>query len=217
MDKTLLSILLSVGGIIVGIVIMLLINYFKGSNANKKADSILEKARKEAEKSKRDTILEAKEEIHRLKMDAEREVKEVREEQKVSEPSQKTSARISDEEVEHIAKSSLFSRIVAKVKNIKDNIKEKVLSDETEEEPVIEENVEKQPTKPVENTATVDEERDNNLARSGLLSRILAKKNQINETVVPSLFFSHSTNAMPARPASAADSPPPSPCRRLSR
>ncbi len=85
MDKTLLSILLSVGGIIVGIVVMLLINYFKGSNANKKADSILEKARKEAEKSKRDTILEAKEEIHRMKMDAEKEVRDRKQEIKDAE------------------------------------------------------------------------------------------------------------------------------------
>ncbi len=85
MDKTLLSILLSVGGIIVGIVIMFLINYFKGSNANRKADSILEKARKEAEKSKRDTILEAKEEIHRLKMDAEKEVRDRKQEIKDAE------------------------------------------------------------------------------------------------------------------------------------
>ena len=85
MDKTLLSILLSVGGIIVGIVIMLLVNYFKGSNANKKADSILEKARKEAEKSKRDTILEAKEEIHRMKMDAEKEVRDRKQEIKDAE------------------------------------------------------------------------------------------------------------------------------------
>ncbi|MCR5553267.1 MAG: hypothetical protein K6F08_00770 [bacterium] len=116
---------------------------------------------------------------------AEKEVKEVKvEQEEVSEPSQKTSARISDEEVEHIAKSSLFSRIVAKVKNIKDNIKEKVLSDD-EEETISEENVEEKPTKPVEHVADkVDEDKVNNLARSGLLSRILAKKNQIKEKIV---------------------------------
>ena len=85
MDKTLLSILLSVGGIIVGIVIMFLINYFKGSNANKKADSIIEKAKTEAEKQKRDTILEAKEEIHRMKMDAEKEVRDRKQEIKDAE------------------------------------------------------------------------------------------------------------------------------------
>ena len=85
MDNTLLSILLSIGGIIVGIVIMFIVNYLRGKNANKKADSILEKARKEAEKNKRDTILEAKEEIHRLKMDAEKEVRDRKQEIKDAE------------------------------------------------------------------------------------------------------------------------------------
>ena len=85
MDNTLLSILLSIGGIIVGIVIMFIVNYLRGNNANKKADSILEKARKEAEKNKRDTILEAKEEIHRMKMDAEKEVRDRKQEIKDAE------------------------------------------------------------------------------------------------------------------------------------
>jgi len=77
--------LLSIGGIIVGVVIMFVINYFKGSSANRKADSILEKARKEAEKTKRDTILEAKEEIHRLKMDADKEIRDRKQEIKDAE------------------------------------------------------------------------------------------------------------------------------------
>ena len=82
MDKTTLSILLSIGGIIVGAIIMFLINYLKGNNANKKVEAILDKARKEAEKNKRDAVLEAKEEIHRLKMDAEKEIKERKQEVK---------------------------------------------------------------------------------------------------------------------------------------
>ena len=85
MDNTLLSILLSVGGIIVGIVIMFIINHLRGANANRKADSIIEKAKKEAEKNKRDTILEAKEEIHRMKMDAEKEVRDRKQEIKDAE------------------------------------------------------------------------------------------------------------------------------------
>jgi len=85
MDKTTLSILLSIAGIIIGIVIMLVVNYLKGSNANKKAEGILDKARKEAEKNKRDAVLEAKEEIHRLKMDADREIKERKQEIKDAE------------------------------------------------------------------------------------------------------------------------------------
>ena len=85
MDNTTLSILLSIAGIIIGIVIMLVVNYLKGSNANKKAEAILDRARKEAEKNKRDVVLEAKEEIHRLKMDADREVKERKQEIKDAE------------------------------------------------------------------------------------------------------------------------------------
>ena len=85
MDKTLLAILLGIAGIIVGVLVMIIINHLKGNNANKKAETILEKARKEAEKSKRDTILEAKEEIHRLKMDADKEIKERKQELKDTE------------------------------------------------------------------------------------------------------------------------------------
>ena len=58
-------------------IIMLIFNYFRGNNAKRSADSIIEKAKKEAEKNKRDSILEAKEEIHRLKMDADKEIKEL--------------------------------------------------------------------------------------------------------------------------------------------
>lgn len=85
MDKVTLSIIFALVGIIVGISIMLLINYFKGNNAKNKADSLIEKAKKEAEKNKRDSILEAKEEIHRLKMDADKEIKERKQEIKDAE------------------------------------------------------------------------------------------------------------------------------------
>ena len=62
-------------------------------------------------------------------------------------------------------------------------IKEKVLSDD-EEEAVSEENIEEKPTKPVEQTATrVGEDKAEKLAKSSLLSRILAnKKKQAEET-----------------------------------
>lgn len=80
MEKGLLSVLFAVIGIVVGILVMLLINYFKGNNASKKAEAILEKARKESEKNKREMVLEAKEEIHKLKLDADKEVKERKQE-----------------------------------------------------------------------------------------------------------------------------------------
>mgnify|MGYP003295513606 FL=1 len=65
--KYVLFALLGVG---IGIVIMLVFNALKGTNANKKAEAILDKARKDGEKTKRESILEAKEEIHKIKIDA---------------------------------------------------------------------------------------------------------------------------------------------------
>ena len=85
MDKTLLSILFAVLGIIVGILVMAIINRLRGNHAKTEADKILESAKKEAEKNKRDAILEAKEEIHRLKMDADKEIKERKQEIKDAE------------------------------------------------------------------------------------------------------------------------------------
>ena len=85
MDKVTLSILFAVLGIVVGILLMVLINHLKGNHAKGAADKILENAKKEAEKSKRDSILEAKEEIHRLKLDADKEIKERKQEIKEAE------------------------------------------------------------------------------------------------------------------------------------
>lgn len=48
----------------------------RGTAASKKAEKMLEDAKKEAEKTKRDTILECKEETHRLRIEAEKEIKE---------------------------------------------------------------------------------------------------------------------------------------------
>ena len=73
MNDMILSILLVLIGLFVGIII---INYLKGISANAKAEKIIETAKKEADKIKRDNILESKEEIHRLKLDAEKEIKE---------------------------------------------------------------------------------------------------------------------------------------------
>ena len=80
-----ISILLVVVGISVGFVINHLINNSKINNSNKKAEDIIEKAKKEAEKAKRDSLFEAKEEIHKLKLDTDKEIKEKKEELKVSE------------------------------------------------------------------------------------------------------------------------------------
>ena len=76
MNELTLSILLVLIGIFLGSFIMLIFNYLKGSNATKKAEMMLDKAKKEADKIKRDYLLEAKEEAHKLKVDTEKELKE---------------------------------------------------------------------------------------------------------------------------------------------
>lgn len=63
-------------GLLLGIIAMFIINYFKVSTAAKKADKLIEEAKKEAEKIKRDRILEAKEESHKLKIETEKQIKE---------------------------------------------------------------------------------------------------------------------------------------------
>lgn len=76
MNEIVFSILLILIGLFVGIIIMFLINYLKGIKAKAVAEEIIETAKKEADKIKRDNILEGKEEIHKLKIEAEKEIKE---------------------------------------------------------------------------------------------------------------------------------------------
>lgn len=134
MDKTMLSILLAFVGIVVGIGIMMLINYLKGNTAKMKADGLLEKAKREAEKTKRDSILETKEEIHRLKMDADKEIKERKQEIKDAESRlsqreanidkrdllfQKREEALDEREAKLISKQSTIQEERAKVEEIK--------------------------------------------------------------------------------------------------
>ena len=80
-----ISILLAIIGLVVGFVLNIILNSFKESNANRKVDAILDKARRDAEKLKRDQVLDTKEEIHKMKMDYEKELKEKKQELKDSE------------------------------------------------------------------------------------------------------------------------------------
>lgn len=85
MDKVLFSILLVLIGLFVGIIIMFIFNYIKGSLASKKVENMLDKAKKEADKIKRDYLLDAKEEAHKIKIETDKEVKERKEEIKDAE------------------------------------------------------------------------------------------------------------------------------------
>ena len=62
MNSILISVLLIVIGLSVGIGISFIINLLRGNMASKKAEGIISQARKDADKLKRDSILEQKEE-----------------------------------------------------------------------------------------------------------------------------------------------------------
>jgi len=85
MPDIFISILLVLLGLGVGIVLMVLFNYIKGVKSAEKADNILETAKTEAEKIKRDSLNEAKEEANQLKVKAENEVREKKDEIKKAE------------------------------------------------------------------------------------------------------------------------------------
>ena len=71
MNTLLISILVFFLGIFLGVAGMTIINVIKIKRGRSTALSIVEEAKKEAEKSKRESILETKEEIHKLKLETE--------------------------------------------------------------------------------------------------------------------------------------------------
>ena len=85
MNDTTFSILAFILGLITGIIAIFVINYLKNKKREKTADSIIEKAKKEADKIKRDSLFETKEDIHKLKLEADKEIKEKKNEVKESE------------------------------------------------------------------------------------------------------------------------------------
>ena len=77
--------LLLIIGLFLGAIIAFVIMTISKKSQEKKANNLLEKAKKEAEKVKRDAILEAKEETYKLKLDTEKEIKEKKKELKDNE------------------------------------------------------------------------------------------------------------------------------------
>lgn len=80
MENILYSILLTLIGLSFGIIIMLIINKLKLIKSQKDADKLIENAKKEAEKIKRDNVLDIKEETYKLKQEVENEIKEKKKE-----------------------------------------------------------------------------------------------------------------------------------------
>ena len=80
MGNTVFSILLVVVGLFVGATIVIIFNKLKVSAAQKEADKLIRDAKKEAEKAKRDGILELKEESFKLKKQTDEEIREKKKE-----------------------------------------------------------------------------------------------------------------------------------------
>ncbi len=70
------SILFLIIGLIIGFFGMLILIISTGIGVGKKANSIIENAKMEADKHKRDTLAELKEESHKLKLETDKEIKE---------------------------------------------------------------------------------------------------------------------------------------------
>ena len=85
MDNIFFSILLVLIGLFVGIIVMIIFNYIKNANTESKAEKMIANAKKEADKAKRDGIIELKEESHRIKLETDEYVKEKKLEIKESE------------------------------------------------------------------------------------------------------------------------------------
>ena len=85
MNDIVFSILLIIVGLAAGIGITFIVNLFKENTTSKKIEKLFNQAKKDADKLKRDAILEQKEEQHRLKMELDKEIKEKKEEIKDSE------------------------------------------------------------------------------------------------------------------------------------
>ncbi|MBQ6323565.1 MAG: ribonuclease Y [Bacilli bacterium] len=85
MSKVVFSILLVVIGLVVGVVVSYVINYFRNTLISKKTEAMINQAKKEIEKLKRDAAIEQKEEAHRMKMDLDKEIREKKEDLKENE------------------------------------------------------------------------------------------------------------------------------------
>lgn len=76
------NILFSILGLIFGVLLTIIIVIFIAKLKERKSDNIIEKAKKEADKFRRDSILELKEEQYKLKQEFEKELKEKKAENK---------------------------------------------------------------------------------------------------------------------------------------
>ncbi|MBR2828721.1 MAG: ribonuclease Y [Bacilli bacterium] len=85
MNSIAISILLVIVGLVIGFVASVVVNQIRGNSVSQKSDNMIQQAKKEIEKMKRDAAIEQKEEAHRIKMDLDKEIREKKEELKENE------------------------------------------------------------------------------------------------------------------------------------
>ncbi len=140
MDNVAVTILFLFLGIIVGAGAVLIINHLKGLSAQNNANKLIEDAKKEAEKHKRDTLLELKEESYKLKQQTNEEIKEKKQEIKESEERLLSRENNLDKREEMLQKKDLAleekeNNLLVKAQNIqeKEEKMDKLLKEEVEE------------------------------------------------------------------------------------
>ena len=85
MNSIVFSILLIIVGLVLGYISAFLFNVLRENSTSKKIDKMLQQAKIDSDKLKRDALLEQKEEQHKLKAELDKEIKEKKEEIKQSE------------------------------------------------------------------------------------------------------------------------------------
>ena len=85
MEQFLFSILLIIFGLVIGFGLTFLVDFLRENTTSKKINKMLEDAGKNADKIKRDAVMEAKEKSYQLKLEADKDIKEKKEELKDSE------------------------------------------------------------------------------------------------------------------------------------
>ena len=85
MEQFLFSILLIIFGLVIGFGLTFLVDFLRENTTSKKINKMLEDAEKNADKIKRDAVMEAKEKSYQLKLEADKDIKEKKTELKDSE------------------------------------------------------------------------------------------------------------------------------------
>ena len=85
MEQFLFSILLIIFGLFCGFGLTFLVAYIREDTTSKKINKMLNEAEKNADKIKRDAVMEAKEKSYQLKLEVDKDIKEKKEELKDSE------------------------------------------------------------------------------------------------------------------------------------